>query len=74
VARHKPVLLAGGEVTGYDVAATPAKIPNCPQIQVRESWSPRRHVALDGGEAVAHCPVNMNGLNQICGICREIIR
>jgi hypothetical protein len=28
---------------------------------------------LDGGHATNHCPA-MNGLNHICGICREIIR
>jgi hypothetical protein len=34
----------------------------------RESAQP-----LDGAASVAHCPA-MYGLNQICGICREIIR
>jgi hypothetical protein len=32
-----------------------------------------RKITLDLGGRVPHCPA-MFGLNQICGICREIIR
>jgi hypothetical protein len=31
-------------------------------------------VPLDGLRPTHHCAALMNGLNHICGICREIIR
>src|SRR5882672_11865889 len=53
-----------GGVVGFVMGlVAAARVPGS-----RESPQP-----LDGAASVAHCP-GMYGLNQICGICREIIR
>ena len=42
-------------------------------VKVRLTIAVSAKRALDGLGATHHCALVMNGLNHICGICREII-